>query len=70
MWNSLLLAQALHRAGVDTELHVYQLGRHGLSLGKAEFLPVDGQPKPVKEVENWPELLEVWLKLEKEGSGT
>jgi acetyl esterase/lipase len=70
VWNSLLLAQALHRAGVDTELHVYQLGRHGLSLGKAEFLPVDGQPKPVKEVENWPELLEVWLKLEKEGSGT
>lgn len=30
--NSLLLAQALRRAGVGAEVHLYQHGRHGLSL--------------------------------------
>lgn len=34
--NSLLFAQALERAGVDYELHVYKTGRHGLGLG-AEY---------------------------------
>lgn len=36
MQNSLLYADALQRAGVNCELHVYAKGRHGLGLG-AEF---------------------------------
>lgn len=35
MQNSLLFANALHRAGVPVELHVYPAGRHGLGLDTA-----------------------------------
>ena len=34
--NSLLLAQALKKAGVSLEMHIYPSGRHGLSLATEE----------------------------------
>jgi acetyl esterase/lipase len=48
--NSLLFFDALHKAKVPAELHVYEHGRHGVGLA-----PND----PV--LSSWPELLERWM---------
>ncbi|HEY9559224.1 MAG TPA: alpha/beta hydrolase [Anseongella sp.] len=48
--NSILFYQALHKAGVPAELHIFQHGRHGLGLGKEE---------PFSE---WPQLCQKWMK--------
>jgi acetyl esterase/lipase len=48
--NSLLFFEALHKAKVPAELHVYEHGRHGVGLA-----PND----PV--LSSWPELLEKWM---------
>jgi acetyl esterase/lipase len=49
--NSLLFFEALHKAKVPAELHVYEHGPHGVGLA-----PDD----PV--LSSWPELLEKWMK--------
>jgi acetyl esterase/lipase len=49
--NSLLFYQALRKAGVPAELHVYQYGQHGLGLG----------PKD-PAFSTWPALCATWLK--------
>lgn len=48
--NSILFYQALRRAGIDGELHIYQNGRHGVGLA-----PND----PV--LSSWPKRLDDWL---------
>ena len=52
--NSLLFASALRRAGVPFSLHVYELGAHGLGLGRP------GRPAPP-----WADQLLYWFKERK-----
>lgn len=59
--NSLLLAKALRKAGVSTELHIYPTGRHGLSLADSSTSRADGG-EICEPVQSWIDLLEVWLK--------
>ena len=58
--NSMLLASALRKAGVNFELHLFPQGSHGLGLGTKETDTKDGkhyQP----EVAVWTELFKVWM---------
>lgn len=50
--NSVLFYQALRKAKVPAELHIYETGPHGVGLG---------QKYP--ELSNWPDRLEAWLKV-------
>lgn len=59
--NSLLLAKALCKAGVSTELHIYPVGGHGLSLADESTSRADGGTV-CEPVQSWMELLQVWLK--------
>lgn len=61
--NSFLMAQAMRKANVPCELHIYQKGRHGLSLANKLTKGANGsgiQP----ECESWIELLHIWLESE------
>ena len=49
--NSLLFFEALHKAKVPAELHVYEHGRHGVGLAPNE-----------PALSSWPALLETWMK--------
>jgi acetyl esterase/lipase len=42
--NSLLFAQALRRAGVPFDLHIYEHGPHGMGLGSHEYDPAKWHP--------------------------
>jgi acetyl esterase/lipase len=44
MENSLLFAEALRKAHVPFDLHIYQQGKHGLGLGKSSMNPVRHHP--------------------------
>jgi acetyl esterase/lipase len=48
--NSLLFVQALRKAGVDLELHLYEGGRHGFGLGEKEG-----------PIGTWPVMGSLWL---------
>lgn len=48
--NSVLFYLALHKAGVPSEMHIYEKGPHGVGLAQRD---------PV--LANWPERLEAWL---------
>ncbi len=62
--NSLLFAAALRRNGVPFELHIYQQGGHGLSLGTKEIMcSATGYPNQ-PNVRSWIGLLKTWLGLE------
>lgn len=50
--NSLLFYQAMRRAGVPAEMHLYQVGPHGIGL----------RPGHVAAAE-WPKAAEAWLRL-------
>jgi acetyl esterase/lipase len=57
--NSLMFADALARAGVPFDLHVYQNGKHGCGLGfepHAKYVPGHLHP--------WTQQCEFWLKLQ------
>ena len=55
--NSLLFAQALARAGVPFDLHIYEKNKHGSGLGFAPYAKyVPGQLHP------WTRDCEFWLK--------
>lgn len=58
--NSLLLFLALRKAGINVEMHIYQEGEHGLSLGNASTSKKDGG-QICKAVQSWIELLKVWM---------
>ena len=55
VFNTLLLATELKKAGVSAEVHVYATGGHGYGLRH-----VAGQP-----VTDWPKPCEAWLKTMK-----
>lgn len=58
--NSLLLAWALRKEGISTELHMYPRGGHGLALAnRLTDGPSGGSVQP--ECESWVELAHVWL---------
>lgn len=59
--NSILLFQALRKAGVSTELHIYPVGGHGLSLGDESSSNPD-RSTVCEPIQSWIRLLEVWLK--------
>lgn len=59
--NSLLLVKELRKAGVSTELHIYPVGEHGISLGDESTANPDGS-KVCESVQSWISLLEIWLK--------
>lgn len=59
--NSILFFEALRRNHVPVEMHIYPVGRHGLSLANEETSHEDGgciQP----ECQSWMELACIWLK--------
>ena len=59
--NSLLLAQALKKAGVSLEMHIYPSGRHGLSLATEEVSDSTGDCL-VPHCQGWMELVKEWIK--------
>jgi acetyl esterase/lipase len=54
--NSLLFAEALRKAGVPFDLHVYQHGPHGLGLGTRDWNPEKRHP--------WTADCAFWLKVQ------
>ena len=57
--NSVLFSDALEKNGVRHELHLYESGGHGLSLGTREVMRPD---KPLKaDVADWPEKADAFL---------
>lgn len=55
--NSLMFAEALRRAGVPFDLHIYEKGKHGTGLGFAPYAKyIPGQLHP------WTHDCEFWLK--------
>lgn len=59
--NSLLFFKALKKAKVPVELHIYQHGRHGLSLANYESSDEAGVMIQ-EECQSWIELVFKWLK--------
>ena len=55
--NSLVLADALHRNGVEFELHVLPFGSHGFSLAENEVYPED-----IGYISRWMAWSVAWLK--------
>ena len=51
--NSLELACAMEKAGVDFTMHVYRNGRHGLSTADEMVYPVYGVPEVSWDVPGW-----------------
>jgi acetyl esterase/lipase len=54
--NSLLFAEAMRKAGVPVELHLYAKGSHGIGLGSRQFEPEKFHP--------WVKECELWLKAQ------
>lgn len=55
--NTLLMAMALHKAGVPAEVHVFPRGGHGAALGnQVTNIPGEEARKIVPEATVWPEL--------------
>ena len=58
--NSLLFVEAMGKAGVQTEFHLYTGGDHGLSLAK-EFLRREIGTGVYEPAQSWFPLLETWI---------
>jgi acetyl esterase/lipase len=54
--NTLLFAEALRKAGVPFDLHIYQKGSHGLGLGSQDYAPEKRLP--------WTQDCIYWLKVQ------
>ncbi|SPE55329.1 Alpha/beta hydrolase [Verrucomicrobia bacterium] len=54
--NTLMFAEALRKAGVPFDLHIYQKGAHGLGLGSQEWAPDRRHP--------WTADCSFWLKVQ------
>lgn len=67
--NSLLLAQALRKAGVSLELHLYAHGRHGLSLANPEVSDESGDCV-VPHCQGWMALAIDWIRHLEDRRGT
>lgn len=59
--NSLLFVEALGKAGVPAEFHLYPEGEHGLSLANDSVLRTDGTGVQ-KQCQSWITLLKTWLR--------
>lgn len=58
--NSLLLAGALRRSGVNFEMHIYPSGIHGIALGNEETAGIDrGALEPC--CQSWISLVKSWI---------
>lgn len=57
--NSTMFADALNRCGVRNEVHLYDSGSHGLSLGTREVMKPDKPFKPTAT--DWPERADAFL---------
>jgi acetyl esterase/lipase len=56
MENTIMFAEALRKAGVPFDLHVYQKGGHGMGLGSHKYDPAKFHP--------WVSDCEYWLKVQ------
>lgn len=59
--NTLLFVQALRKADVPVEMHIFPKGGHGLSLGTEETAINNGYGIQL-EISVWPDLFAVWVK--------
>ena len=59
--NSLLFATALRENNINTELHIFPEGGHGLSLANNLTLGIEGK-ELMPSVEPWIDLANTWLK--------
>lgn len=60
--NSLLLADALRKENISTELHIYSHGFHGLGLANEETRGCNGFGIQ-EECQSWTSLLNTWIKF-------
>ncbi len=60
--NSLLMANALRKAGVEFEYHLFSRGKHGLALATKETSKTDGSTVE-NECSIWPELFKNWYEV-------
>lgn len=60
--NSLLLAQALRKAGVSLEMHIYPEGRHGLALATGEVSDASGDCF-IPHCQGWISLVKEWMEI-------
>ena len=58
--NSLLLASALRKCGVNVELHIFPRGRHGLSLVNEETT-IPGRDQSASAAQVWISLVRKWI---------
>lgn len=58
--NSILLAQAYAKAGVNLEMHLYPTGVHGLSLATGDTSEPDGKYVET-QCQSWMPLVKTWL---------
>lgn len=58
--NTILLADALYEAKIDCEYHLFNRGKHALSLATEESSAADGS-NIEKECAVWPELFKNWV---------
>lgn len=58
--NSLFIAEAYRKAGVPFELHIFEKGRHGLSVASVETDCEENLPK-IGHVAVWTDLAFTWL---------
>lgn len=65
--NSLLLAMALKKAGISTELHIFPRGKHGLSLANMETSNEEGDCL-VPECQCWMPRSVEWIRNLKAGA--
>ena len=61
--NSLSMAEAMHRNGVNFEMHIYPVGGHGLSLATEETAGCD-EPMMQPHCESWINMVRAWMKLQ------
>lgn len=60
--NSLLIATALHKKGIDVEMHIYPRGGHGLSLCDETVTKRDGLDDAAKYCSDWVSHCIKWIK--------
>ena len=59
--NSLLFANALRKAGVSCEMHIFPHGPHGIALAREETNDMSGRMIDPQAAQ-WPDLFEKWVK--------
>ena len=61
MENTLLFASALRKNNINTELHIFPVGGHGLALAN-ELTVTSHNSENVKECQPWTDLAITWAK--------